>query len=70
MIQDQLVDYIATQKKAGVARDAIAAALVGVGWQAADVEDTLKKVEGGAAPMAAQPIQPVQAAVRPMQAPL
>jgi len=46
MVQDQLVDYISSQIKTGVSRDAIKASLVGAGWQAADVEDTLKKVEG------------------------
>jgi hypothetical protein len=45
MIQDQLVDYINSQFKTGASRDAIKATLVGAGWQAADVEDTLKKVE-------------------------
>ena len=46
MVQDQLVDYISSQMKAGVSREAIKAALVGAGWVAADVEDTFKKVEG------------------------
>jgi hypothetical protein len=45
MIQDTLVDYISSQMKSGVSRDAIKAALVGAGWAALDVEDTLKKVE-------------------------
>ncbi len=48
MIQDQLVDYISSQLKLGVSRDAIKAALISAGWLAADVEDTLKKVDGGA----------------------
>lgn len=52
MVQDQLVDYISSQIKTGVSRDAIKASLVGAGWQAADVEDTLKKVE---APKTAAP---------------
>jgi len=58
MVQDQLVEYISSQMKAGVSRDAIKAALVGVGWAAADVEDTLKKVGEAnkpAAPAAAAP---------------
>jgi hypothetical protein len=50
MVQDSLVEYISSQTKLGVAREAIKAALVGAGWQAADVEDTLKKVEGSAKP--------------------
>jgi uncharacterized protein Smg (DUF494 family) len=45
MVQDSLVEYISSQMKAGISRDAIKASLVGAGWQAADVEDTLKKVE-------------------------
>ena len=59
MIQDQLVEYVSSQMKLGVSRDAIKSALAGVGWQVADVEDTLKKVEGAAA-------QPVVMAAQPM----
>lgn len=60
MIQDQLVDYISSQRALGVSRDAIKAALVGAGWVPADVEDTFRKVEGPAvaAPSAAQPAMP------------
>lgn len=55
MVQDQLTDYISSQMKLGVSRDAIKAALVSAGWMAVDVEDTLKKVDGngGAQPAAA-----------------
>ncbi len=49
MVQDQLVEYITTQIKAGVSGDAIKAALLGAGWQAADVEDSMKHVQGSAA---------------------
>ncbi len=49
MIQDQLVEYISSQLKLGIARDTIKTALTGVGWAPLDVEDTLKKVESGAA---------------------
>ena len=59
MVQDQLVEYISSQLKLGVSRDAIKSALTGVGWAPLDVEDTLKKVEGGAAPASA----PAQAAM-------
>ena len=48
MVQDQLVDYISSQMKLGVPRDAIRSALVSAGWVAADVDDTLKKVDGAA----------------------
>jgi hypothetical protein len=48
MVQDQLVDYISSQIKLGVSKDAIKSALVSAGWVAADVDDTLKKVDGGA----------------------
>lgn len=51
MVQDQLVEYISSQTKAGVSRDAVKSALVGVGWAAADVEDTLKKIEAGNKPV-------------------
>jgi len=50
MVQDQLVDYISSQLKANASRDTIKAALTGAGWEAADVEDTLKKVEGMSRP--------------------
>ena len=56
MIQSQLIDYIIAQKKAGVSRETIASALVGVGWQVADVEYTLKKAEGDASRPAGQPV--------------
>ena len=55
MVQDQLVEYISTQLKLGVSRDAIKSALTGVGWVSLDVEDTLKKVEGATTPASAQP---------------
>lgn len=44
MVQDQLVDYISSQMKLGVPHESIKAALVGAGWVAADVDDTMKKV--------------------------
>ena len=56
MVQDQLVDYITSQLKAGVSADAIRTALLGAGWQAADVDDTMKKVQG-AAPAGTQAAQ-------------
>ena len=46
MVQDQLVEYITSQLKLGVSRDAIKSALVGVGWQAVDIDDTFKKIDG------------------------
>lgn len=46
MVQDQLVDYVSSQMKLGVSRDAIKSALISAGWVSADVEDTIKKVEG------------------------
>jgi hypothetical protein len=55
MIQDQLVEYISSQFKLGISRDTIKSALTGVGWAPLDVEDTLKKVEGGAVSASAQP---------------
>ncbi len=49
MIQEQLVEYISGQMKAGASRDSIKSTLLTAGWQAADVEDTLKKIEGSGA---------------------
>lgn len=56
MVHDQLVDYISSQMKLGVSREAISSALVSAGWVAADVEDTIKKVES------TKPAQPAAAA--------
>jgi cell division protein FtsB len=50
MVQESLVEYVSSQLKLGVARATVKSALVGAGWQEADVEDTLKKVEGVAKP--------------------
>lgn len=58
MVQDQLVEYVSSQIKLGISRDAIKSALVGVGWAPLDVEDTLKKVEGGTVSAPAQPAAP------------
>ena len=59
MVQDQLVDYISSQLKLGVSREAIKSALVSAGWVGGDVEDTLRKVEGGAGPQPVAMSQPV-----------
>lgn len=58
MVQDQLVEYITSQIKAGVRPETIKATLVAAGWQSVDVDDTLKKVQGPAvaAGVAAQPM--------------
>jgi hypothetical protein len=58
MVQESIVDYINAQMKLGVSRDAIKTTLTGAGWVAADVEDTLKKVESAkmAQPMSAMPM--------------
>jgi hypothetical protein len=58
MVQESIVEYINAQMKLGVSRDTIKTTLTGAGWVAADVEDTLKKVE--LAKMA-QPISAVSA---------
>ena len=67
MVQDSIVDYINAQMKLGISRDAIKTTLTGAGWQAADVEDTLKKIEGA---RMAQPMATVAAAaaVKPTMA--
>lgn len=64
MVQEQLVDYISSQMKLGVSRDAIKSALVSAGWVAGDVEDTLKKAEGG---MPAASAMPSMATAKPVQ---
>jgi len=63
MVQEQIVDYISAQFKLGVSRDAVKMSLVGAGWAAADVEDTLKKVELGAAAQPAAAVAPVTVVV-------
>ena len=58
MVQESIVEYINAQMKLGVPRDTIKTTLTGAGWVAADVEDTLKKVESA---KMAQPISAVSA---------
>lgn len=60
MVQDQLIEYVSSQLKLGVSREAVKSALVAAGWAAADVEDTLKKIEGAVKPAqpGTQPTQP------------
>ena len=58
MVQESIVEYINAQMKLGVSRDTIKTTLTGAGWVAADVEDTLKKVESA---KMAQPISAVSA---------
>lgn len=59
MIQDQLVEYIDSQLKAGVPAETLKTTLVGAGWQAVDVDDTMKKVQ---APQGASASMPASAA--------
>lgn len=66
MVQESLVEYINSQMKLGVPRDAIKATLTGAGWAAADVEDTLKKTDGA---KMATAMQPGGAAVQPAAKP-
>jgi hypothetical protein len=65
MVQNQLVDYISAQMKSGIGRDAIKSALTGVGWQAADIEDSLQKAESNAKP-AASPVAAASPVVSPI----
>jgi len=64
MVQDQLVDYITAQTKLGTSREAMKTTLLGVGWQAVDIDDSFKKIESAAAkpmsgsPAMASPIKP------------
>ncbi len=64
MVQEQVVDYINSQMKLGVSRDVIKTTLTGAGWTAADVEDTLKKVESA---KMAQPISAMSAFAKPAE---
>lgn len=67
--KDQLVEYISSQVKLGVARETIKSALVNTGWPAADVEDTLKKVEGtSAAPSGSAPTSAASVSASPKPA--
>jgi hypothetical protein len=65
MVQDSIVDYINVQMKLGLSREVIKATLTGAGWQAADVEDTLKKVEAGK--LVAQPVVAAAAPAKPAE---
>lgn len=69
MIQDQLVEYISSQLKLGISRETLKSALVGVGWAAQDVEDTMKKVESPAVSVSAvsTPVQTAPAQGAPLQ---
>jgi hypothetical protein len=66
MIQDQLVEYIDSQLKAGITAETLKTTLVGAGWQAVDVDDTMKKVQ---APQGAQVAATVSAAPSTAKAP-
>ena len=59
MIQDQLIEYIDSQLKTGISAETLKTTLVGAGWQAADVDDTMKKVQ---APQGASASTPASAA--------
>ena len=59
MVQNQLVEYITSQTKAGVSAETIKATLVAAGWQSADVDDTLKKVQSPAVAVSS-PASPAQ----------
>ncbi len=71
-MQDQLVEYISSQLKLGVSRDAVKSALTSVGWAPLDIEDTLKKIESAAPAPAATPLgapQTAQQAQMPQKGP-
>jgi hypothetical protein len=61
MVQDQLIEYIDSQLKDGVSAETLKATLVGAGWQAVDVDDTMKKVQM-AATVSAAAAMPAQTA--------
>src|SRR6266481_5047975 len=45
MVQQQLIEYISSQVKLGVTKDALKSSLITAGWAQADVDDTMKKFE-------------------------
>lgn len=65
MVQDQLVDYIAAQIKSGASREAVRTTLLGVGWQAADIDDSLRKIDDAAATQPSAVASSPVAAARP-----
>ena len=69
MVQESIVDYINSQMKLGVSRDNIKTTLTGAGWAAADVEDTLKKVELAktSQPISAMPMSAISSAAKPAE---
>lgn len=60
MIQQQILEYIKSQLKLGVSRDDVKSALVGTGWLAQDVEDSIKSAEGVGAAVSPQGPSPVK----------
>lgn len=45
MIQPQIVEYAKAQMKSGVSKEALKSALVGAGWAAGDVDESLKSLD-------------------------
>ncbi len=62
MVQQQIIEYIKSQLKLGVSRDDVKNALVGTGWLAQDVEDSIKSAEGVSAVTKPQEPSPVKEA--------
>lgn len=50
MAQNELIDYVSSQLKIGVAPDEVRKALIGAGWAANDVDEVLRNAKGGGAP--------------------
>jgi len=78
MANQQLVDYIKSQVKAGVTKEDLVKAIQAAGWSSQDMQDAFAVSEGKAPatpvqsmapvqPAAAQPVQPVQPQAQPVQ---
>ncbi len=65
MVNQQLLDYIKQQTQVGVSKENIKTALLGIGWQAADIEETFG-ASGSVSTMAApQAVAPQVVSARP-----
>ncbi len=70
MVQPQLVEYVSSQMKLGVSRDAIKSALTGAGWMEVDVEDTLKAASSNDSAPASKPASSPASASMPGSSPM
>ncbi|MEK7174096.1 MAG: hypothetical protein AAB759_00335 [Patescibacteria group bacterium] len=67
MINPQLSEYVASQLKAGVPKEAVKAALLSNGWAEAEVNEALAAGDGAASVPAQPAASPLAAAVQPAE---